>query len=113
MCQGGVGGDGFETTAIAAATRFAVELDGDVAQFAGEAAVAFEDLAVVDDAETEAIADIEHGEMGDPFGGAIEHLGPAKGVALLDDGGIEVEQILQIGTELFAVGLMQVGREDG
>ena len=52
--QRGAAGERLEAAAVAAAARSAVELDGDVPQLARQAAMAFEDASLVDDAQAEA-----------------------------------------------------------
>ena len=50
-----VGGDGFQTAAIAAAARLAVHFNSHMSQFARQAAVPGEDAARIDNADAQAL----------------------------------------------------------
>ena len=64
LVDGWGGAVAFQTADVAAVAGFAVDVDGDVADFGGGAEGAVDDASVVDDAEAYAFADEVVGEVG-------------------------------------------------
>jgi hypothetical protein len=90
-----------------------VQVHGDVSQFTCQTAVAGDDPPAVDQADAEALADVEEGEVGNPPRGAVHLLGQAQGVRLLQKDRLQAQPAAQVLAEGTAVGLVQVRGEDG
>ena len=82
---------------VAAAALPAVQVNRNVPQFARQATVSLDDPPAVHHAQTQAFADIEHGEISHPLGRPIHLLGQAQGMAFLQHGRVQLQPVAKIG----------------
>ena len=110
--QGQVGGHGFQAADVAAAAATALRVDGDVPDFARQAAVAGHDLAAAHDRGAEAAGGIDQGEVVHAAGLAEAPLAQAKGVGLVQKDRTKAESLLQVAGQETPVEQVQIGRKE-
>ena len=102
-CKGGVGGDGFEATAIAAAASLPVRNDRDVPQLTRHATVPGEKVASAHDTKPQPRAHIEHRKIIHSPGRPIHALAHTKGMGFLQCDALQADFNGEIGGEPLSV----------
>ena len=106
---------GFQTAAASAAALAAAPHGDHVAEFAGEAVVAVDHLAIGDESRTESRPERDHDEILHPLGVAVDHLADRGGVGVVGHPALDArERLLDVVHQReHAAALVGIGFADG